>query len=46
MIKDKVEAQMAIVDTTMVRLVDVFLPYVMSMDGWTLWEPVCDGRLM
>jgi hypothetical protein len=44
MIKDEVEAQMAIVDTTMVRLVDVFLPYVMSMDGWTLWEPVCNGQ--
>jgi hypothetical protein len=36
MIKDGVEAQMAIVDTTMARRVDVFLPDVMSMDGWTL----------
>jgi hypothetical protein len=35
---------MAIVDTTMVLLVDVFWPYVMSSDGWTLWEPVCDGQ--
>jgi hypothetical protein len=44
MIKDVIEAQMAIVDTTMVRRVDVFLPDVMRMDGWTLWEPVCDGQ--
>jgi hypothetical protein len=34
---------MAIVDTTMVRRVDVCLPSVMSLDGWTLWGPVCDG---
>jgi hypothetical protein len=46
MIKNGVEAHMAIVDTTMVRLVDVFLPYVMSIDSWTLWEPVCDGRFV
>jgi hypothetical protein len=46
MIKDGIEAQMAIVDTTMVQLVEVFLPYVMSMDGWTLWEPVCDGQFV
>jgi hypothetical protein len=44
MIKNGVEAQMAIVDTTMVRLVDVFWPDVMSLDGWTLREPVCDGQ--
>ena len=43
MITDGVEAHMAIVDTTMVRLVDVCLPYVMSIDGWTLWGPVYDG---
>jgi hypothetical protein len=33
MIKDGVEAQMAIVDTTMVRRVDVCLPCVMTIDG-------------
>jgi len=44
MIKDGVEAHMAIVDTPMVRLVEVLLPYVMSIDGWTLWEPVRDGQ--
>jgi hypothetical protein len=43
-IKDGVEAHMAIVDTTMVRRVEVFLPCVMSIDGWTLWEPVCDDQ--
>jgi hypothetical protein len=44
MIKAGVEGQMAILDTTMVRRVEVFLPDVTSIDGWTLWEPVCDGQ--
>jgi hypothetical protein len=39
------EAHMAIVDTTMVRRVAVLLPYVRSVDGWTLWEPVCGGHV-
>jgi hypothetical protein len=45
MLTDGVEAHMAIVDTTMVRRVAVLLPYVRSVDGWTLWEPVCGGHV-
>jgi hypothetical protein len=44
MLKAGVEAHMAIVDITMVRRVEVLLPDVMSIDGWTLWEPGCDGQ--
>jgi hypothetical protein len=39
MIKTGAEEQMAATDTTLVRLVEVFLPCVMSIDGWTLWGP-------
>lgn len=39
-IKDWVEAQMAIVQTNMVTLPQVFLPYAVSKDGTTLYEIV------
>jgi hypothetical protein len=45
-IKDWVEAQMAIVDTTMVQLEQVFLPYVIMPDGRTLYERVRDARFV
>jgi hypothetical protein len=43
-IKDGVEAQMAIVDTKMVQLEQVFLPYAIMPDGRTLYERVRDAR--
>lgn len=39
-IKDWVEAQMAIVQTKMVTLPQVFLPYAVNKDGVTLYEIV------
>ena len=39
-IKDWVEAQMAIVATKMVTLPQVFLPYAVNKDGTTLYEIV------
>lgn len=39
-VKDWVEAQMAIVDTKMVQLDQVFLPYAIMPDGRTLYECV------
>lgn len=37
-IKDWVEAQMALVDTAMVRTEEVFMPYMVMKDGQTLAE--------
>ncbi len=44
MIKDRVEAQMAIVDTKIVRLEHVLLPYAIMPDGRTLYERIRDAR--
>jgi hypothetical protein len=43
-IKDWVEAQMAIVDTKMVQLEQVFLPYAIMLDGRTLYERVRNAQ--
>ena len=45
-INDWVEAQMAIVDTKMVELPQVFLPYVIMPDGRTLYERVRDTQFV
>jgi hypothetical protein len=45
-VKDWVEAQMAIVDTKMVQLEQVFLPYAIMPDGRTLYERVRDARFV
>jgi hypothetical protein len=45
-IKDWVEAQMAIIDTKMVTLEQVFLPYAIMPDGRTLYERVRDARFV
>lgn len=42
-IKDWVEAQMAIVATNMVTLPQVFLPYAVNRDGKTLYEIVANN---
>jgi hypothetical protein len=45
-IKDWVEAQMAIVSTRMVELDQVFLPYAVTRDGRTVYEAVKSGNLL
>ena len=42
-IKDWIEAQMAIVQTKMVTLPQVFLPYAVNKDGVTLYEIVANN---
>ena len=45
-IKTWVEAQMAIVETRMVKLDQVFLPYAVARDGRTMYEVVKAGNLL
>ena len=45
-LKDWVQAQRAIVDTKMVRLEQVFLPYAIMPDGRTLYERIRDARFV
>ncbi|KKN34592.1 hypothetical protein LCGC14_0792320 [marine sediment metagenome] len=37
-VKDWLEAQMALLDTEMVKMEQIFLPYVMTKDGKTVYE--------
>jgi len=41
-VKDWVEAQMAILETEMVRMEQIFLPYVITDSGKTLYEAMID----
>lgn len=43
-IKDWVEAQMAILETEMVKMEQIFLPYVVSDDGRSVYERLVDSR--
>jgi hypothetical protein len=43
-IKDWVRAQMAILETEMVRMEQVFLPYMMVNDNKTLYEAMVDKK--
>lgn len=45
-IKDWVEAQMAIVETRMVKVDQVFLPYAVARNGQTLYEAVKASNLL
>lgn len=45
-IKDWIEAQMAIVETKMVKVDQVFLPYAMTKDGRTLYEHIQQTNLL
>lgn len=45
-IRDWVLAQMALYETQMVELPQVFLPFAMSKDGSTLYEQVASGQLL
>ena len=41
-VKDWVEAQMAILETEMVKMEQIFLPYVITKSGRTLYEAMVD----
>jgi len=44
--KNWVEAQMAILEAEMVTLEQVFLPYMVNRQGETLYTQLCGGRLL
>jgi hypothetical protein len=46
LVKEWVEAQMAIVETTIVQIEPVLLPDVIMLDGRTLYERVRDARFV
>ncbi len=43
-IKDWVDAQMALIDTEMVQIDEVFLPYILNNKGQTLYEAFKDNN--
>jgi hypothetical protein len=45
-IRDWVEAQMALIDTRMAKMQEVFLPYMTRRDGKTLYESLEDTKFM
>jgi len=45
-VKDWVAAQMAILETEMVRMEQVFLPYIVNQDGRTLYEVMVDRHFL
>lgn len=44
-VKDWVEAQMAILESEMVQMDEIFLPYMVNDKGQTLFEAYCDNQL-
>ena len=45
-VKDWVEAQMALLETTMVKMEQIFLPYVMVNGKQTLFQAFTEGKLL
>ncbi len=45
-VKDWIEAQLAIIETQMVKPGQVFLPYAITPTGETLYESVMNGKLL
>lgn len=43
-VKDWVEAQMAILETETVKMEQIFLPYMITQDGRTLYERMIDSK--
>ena len=43
-VKDWVEAQMALLETEMVRMEQIFLPYAVTKNGKTLYENLVESR--
>lgn len=42
-VKDWIEAQMALLETKMVKMEQIFLPYAMTRDGKTFYEKVAEN---
>lgn len=45
-IKDWIDVQMAILETEMVEMEEIFLPYVLNKEGQTLYEAFKNNKLM
>jgi hypothetical protein len=45
-IRDWIEAQLALVEINMVTVPQIFLPYVMTKDGKTLYEKMVDSNFL
>jgi hypothetical protein len=45
-VKDWVRAQMAILETEMVKMEQIFLPYIMITDAQTLYETMVDKKFL
>ncbi len=45
-IKDWIDAQMALIETEMVTIDQIFLPYVLNNQGQTLYEAFRDNQLL
>ena len=45
-LKDWIEAQMAILESQMVNIDEIFLPYMVNKDGATAYELYSEGRLL
>lgn len=45
-IKDWIDSQMAILETQMVEMEEIFLPYMLNKDGKTLYETFKNNQLM
>ena len=45
-IKDWVEAQMSLLETEMVRMEEIFLPYVLVGDGQTIYQVMADKHFL
>lgn len=45
-IKDWVDSQMAILETEMVEMEEIFLPYIVNNDGQTLYESFKNNQML
>ncbi len=45
-VKDWIEAQLALIDVDMVRIEEVFLPYLLNSNGRTMFEIVSGGNFL
>lgn len=45
-VKDWIEAQLAIIQTKMVKTEEVFLPYIITKNGRTLFEQISDNQFL
>ena len=45
-VKDWIEAQMAILETEMVKMEQIFLPYIITPSGHTLYEYIAERRFL